>query len=335
METENNYTETDLGNVSPNPRGEYDPETEYEYLDTVSYQGGSYLCLADLGATINGMPPDPGHNTELWQMLTLPGDLTPEYVAMHDDVVNKAIQAEASRTAAETARNEAEAAQIDVAQMHADTLRSATEAGKSRDSAAGYAQSAERSRKAASESEQNINAQITGFDEKVSESIVQAQNDIAITRQQAIQAITSQQNTSVQKVKDQTADYISEKETEAKMAITDHMDSEIDRADTATKAAKDILDETIVQAETQNTALKKTISDAQNLSTEMGKTLQDARTAATNADAAADAANTAAKAAQDQADVAKKATDTLIAQTAHITFQVDSEDGGLNIIYTE
>lgn len=48
--TEHNYQETDLGNVSPNPRGEYDPSTEYEYLDLVSYQGGSYLCLAELGA---------------------------------------------------------------------------------------------------------------------------------------------------------------------------------------------------------------------------------------------------------------------------------------------
>lgn len=34
--TVNNYTETDLGNVSLNPRGEYDSSAEYEYLDTVS-----------------------------------------------------------------------------------------------------------------------------------------------------------------------------------------------------------------------------------------------------------------------------------------------------------
>lgn len=34
--TENNYQETDLGNVSLNPRGEYDPGASYEYLDTVS-----------------------------------------------------------------------------------------------------------------------------------------------------------------------------------------------------------------------------------------------------------------------------------------------------------
>lgn len=43
--TENRYTETDLGNVAPNPRGEYDPAAAYEYLDLVEYGGGSYLCI--------------------------------------------------------------------------------------------------------------------------------------------------------------------------------------------------------------------------------------------------------------------------------------------------
>ena len=76
--TENSYSETDLGNVSPNPRGEYDPETSYEYLDLVNYEGGSYLCLAELGTTVTGVAPAHGKNTETWQLLTLPGDLTPE-----------------------------------------------------------------------------------------------------------------------------------------------------------------------------------------------------------------------------------------------------------------
>lgn len=70
--TENSYSETDLGNVSPNPRGEYDPETSYEYLDLVNYEGGSYLCLAELGTTVTGVAPAHGKNTETWQLLTLP-----------------------------------------------------------------------------------------------------------------------------------------------------------------------------------------------------------------------------------------------------------------------
>lgn len=90
METENRYIETDLGNVAPNPRGDYSAETTYEYLDLVVYKGGSYLCVAD---TSQGTAPEPGKTTAVWQVLTLPGDLTPEYVAIHDDVVNKAASA--------------------------------------------------------------------------------------------------------------------------------------------------------------------------------------------------------------------------------------------------
>ena len=254
MEAVNHYSETDLGNVSPNPRGEYDLKEAYEYLDLVSYQGGSYLCLTELGTTIIGTAPEPGPNTEFWQMLTLPGGLTSEYVAMHDNVVNKAAQVEISRAAVEQAQQEVEAAQADVQQLHEDTVQTAQEAENSRDSAAGYAQSAEASRKAAAESEQNINAQMTGLDQKVSESVTKATGDIATARQQAIdtittqeakstaeakrvgtaaldsakqasqdiktagqqavRAITDQQNISVQAVKDETKNYIEEKRQE-------------------------------------------------------------------------------------------------------------------------
>lgn len=254
MKTENNYQETDLGNVSLNPRGEYDPETAYEYLDTVSYQGGSYVCRIENGTTITGTAPEPGHNTDIWQMLTLPGNLRPDYIAMHDDVVNKAAQVEISRAAVEQAQQEVEAAQADVQQLHEDTVQTAQEAENSRDSAAGYAQSAEASRKAAAESEQNINAKMTDLDQKVSESVSKATGDIATARQQAIdtittqeakstaevkrvgtaaldsakqasqdiktagqqavRAITDQQNASVQAVKDETKSYIEEKKQE-------------------------------------------------------------------------------------------------------------------------
>lgn len=306
METENNYQETDLGNVSLNPRGEYDSGASYEYLDTVSYQGGSYTCLAELGTTITGTAPDPGHNTDAWQMLTLPGGLTPESIAMHDDTVNHARQAESSRLAAELAQQAAEDAQADVQQLHADTRQAATEAGQSRDSAAGYAQSADASRKAAAESEQNVNAQVTGFDTKVSESVTQAKEDIATARQQAIRAVASQQVTSTQAVKDQTADYIAEKETEALQRITSHTDQEITRANTATKTAKDALGTSIGQAETKDTELKKTISDADTSK----KNLDTSNTAAGKTKADLDTSNaTAGKTKADLDEINKTASD--------------------------
>lgn len=335
MNTENNYIETDLGNVALNPRGEYDSSAAYEYLDAVSYQGGSYFCLAELETTITGIAPDPGHNSEHWQMIALPGDMTPEYIAAYDDVINKAKQVETSRAVVEQSQQEIESAHTDIQQLHSNTVQAAQEAENSRDSAAGYTQSAEQSRKAASESEQNINAQIAGFDGKVTESVTLAQAEIDKTRKQAIQTIISQQETSVKKVKSQTEDYIALKELEAQQGITEHTNQEIGRFDVNIKTAKDNLNKTIADATAKDTTLKKTISDAANLSTEIGKSLEAVKTATTTAETAATNANAATKAAKDQAAATKSATDALIAQTQHITLAINSEDGGLDIVYTE
>lgn len=200
MQTENTYVETDLGNIALNPRGEYSDETSYEYLDTVSYKGGSYMCLAELTKTISGIAPAQGKNTDYWQMLTLPGQLTPEAVAMHDDVVNKAKQVETSRAAVELSQQEVEAAQADVSQMRQDTQEASEEAAASRDSAAGYAQSAETSRTAAEESEDNINAQVVGFDAHVTEKTSAAESAITEARQTAVNTVSVKQDDAVQAV---------------------------------------------------------------------------------------------------------------------------------------
>ena len=91
MNTENHYQETDLGNIAPNPRGEYSQEELYEYLDLVVFEGGSYVCLAENGTAITGISPESGRTTQYWQVITIPGSLTPEYIAMHDRVVNLSI----------------------------------------------------------------------------------------------------------------------------------------------------------------------------------------------------------------------------------------------------
>ena len=201
MNTENNYIETDLGNVSPSPCGEYDPSAQYEYLDLVSYQGGSYLCLIELGTKVSGTAPEAGKNTDTWQLVTLPGNLTPEYVAMHDDVANKAKQVESSRAAVEQSQQNVEAAQTDVQQLHSNTTEAAQEASDSRDSAAGYASAAEQSRKATKESEENVTAQVTGFDSHVTEKTLEAVQSVESARQTAVDTVIAQQNKSVQEVK--------------------------------------------------------------------------------------------------------------------------------------
>lgn len=235
MNTENNYVETDLGNISPNPCGEYNQSMQYEYLDLVNYQGGSYLCTVELENKITGIAPVQGKNTECWQLVTLPGDLTPEYIAMHDDVVNKAKQVEASTAAAELARQEAELALADVEQLHSDTVSAANRAAESRDSAAGYAQTAEVARDKVKESEENVNAQVTGFDIRVVEKTQQSERALADARQQAVQTITKQQELSVQAVKDETAEYIEEQKNTAKEEINSHADEKIEEINQAYK----------------------------------------------------------------------------------------------------
>lgn len=157
MKSTNSYIETDLGNIAPNPRGQYNKEVIYEYLDLVSYQGGSYLCRADEDQTV-GIDPVPGQTTEVWQMVALPGNATEEYVEKHTDVIEKAKEVETNRAAVELCQQEIEAAQLDVEQMRKDTQQSAQSANDANTEAQQAAQQAEASRSAAQMSEQNAAA---------------------------------------------------------------------------------------------------------------------------------------------------------------------------------
>lgn len=157
MKSTNSYIETDLGNIAPNPRGQYNKEVIYEYLDLVSYQGGSYLCRADEDQTV-GIDPVPGQTTEVWQMVALPGNVTEEYVEKHTDVIEKAKEVETNRAAVELCQQEIEAAQLDVEQMRQDTQQAAQNASDANTEAQQAAQQAEASRSAAQTSEQNAAA---------------------------------------------------------------------------------------------------------------------------------------------------------------------------------
>ena len=200
MNTENHYQETDLGNISLNPRGEYNPEESYEYLDLVVLKGGSYVCLAENGATITGISPESGKTTQYWQVITIPGSLTPEYIAMHDRVVNLSEQVGADAVEVRTAEQNVSGMELNVTQMQEQTRQSAEAAEQSKDSSAGYAASADASRQAAEESKQNIDAQVTGFDNHVAEKTGEAENDIEAARIAANKAIIAQQEQSVNEV---------------------------------------------------------------------------------------------------------------------------------------
>lgn len=201
--TENNYVNTDLGNVALNSYGEYNADSSYEYLDTVNYEGGSYFCKVEFPKKISGIAPKAGVSTEFWQLLTIPGDATSEYIKLHDEVVNKAKQVETSRAAVELSQTEVEASQTDVRQMRQDTQEASQTAIASRDSAAGYAQSAEASRTAAKESEDNINAQVTRFDTHVAEKTSETESAITEARRVAVNAVSTKQDDATQAVIDE------------------------------------------------------------------------------------------------------------------------------------
>ncbi|MDO5330998.1 MAG: hypothetical protein Q4F15_06260 [Bacillota bacterium] len=215
MNTENNYQETDLGNVSPNPRGAYSDTIEYEYLDLVEYQGGSYLCLAE----IVGTAPEPGQTTTYWQVLTLPGSLTQEYIAMHDQVKNLSEQVAAEAEEVREAQENITLMEANVQTLQSQTAESAQAAETSKTQASGHASAAEQSSIKAKESEANASALVNGFDAHVTEKTEEAKENITQARQTAVGAITTQQTQSIQAVKDQTEEYIAGKQADALTAI--------------------------------------------------------------------------------------------------------------------
>ena len=219
-ETVNGYTETDLGNVAPNPRGDYSETGEYEYLDLVAYAGGSYMCILAEG-TVTGTAPTPGKTTEIWQEVSRPGNLTPEYVALHDDVVNKAASVAEDAASVASDREQVEGMKGNVAALQEQTAQDAQLTKEYRESAAGYASAAETSRTAAGESEENIRALVNGFDAHVEEQKTAAQEDITTSRQAAIKAIAAQQVSSVNTVKQEGQKAINKTNADAEATAAD------------------------------------------------------------------------------------------------------------------
>lgn len=221
MQSENHYTETDLGNVAPNPRGNFDSTAKYEYLDLVAMQGGSYLCLAELGQTITGIAPEAGKNTEHWQCVAIPGNMTPEYTDAYGKVVRLAREVE--QDAAKVAEDKQSVTQMETnaRQLKEQAEESARQAENSKDSAAGSAREAKKAEESARQAENNVRTQVNGFDTHVTEKTAEATQAVATAKDNAVQAVERQETASVQEVKDQTATYITEQKNLAKQELDD------------------------------------------------------------------------------------------------------------------
>lgn len=302
METENRYIETDLGNVAPNPRGDYSTEATYEYLDLVVYQGGSYLCITD---TSKGVAPESGKTTAVWQVLALPGDLTPDYVAMHDDVVNKA--ASAAEDAAGAAADRVAVADMkdDVERLQREVTESTASAKADKESAAGYAAAAEASRRATAEAEANVVAQVTGFDEHVTEKTEEAATTITDERTRAIQAVDS----ATQAAKSAASSAADSASTATQAAST--ATSQATAAEAASKTATSAASETVKTAKAAQediaTAKSNAIKAVQDVAVEEKKAAAaSAENAATSAESAKTSADNAAQSAKSVEDASKQ-----------------------------
>lgn len=221
MQSENHYTETDLGNVAPNPRGNFDSTAKYEYLDLVAMQGGSYLCIAELGQTITGIAPEAGKNTEHWQCVAIPGNMTPEYTDAYDKVVRLAREVE--QDAAKVAEDKQSVTQMETntRRLKEQTEESARLAENSKDSAAGSAREAKKAEESARQAENNVGTLVNGFNTHVTEKTAEAIQAVATAKDNAIQAVERQETASVQEVKDQTGAYITEQKNLAKQELDD------------------------------------------------------------------------------------------------------------------
>lgn len=228
--TVNSYIETDLGNVSLNPKGEYDSGDKYEYLDLVYYNGGSYVCTTSLGETISGVSPVAGKTTPHWQCIAIPGEITQEYTDMYNEVVSdyseineKVIRINEINTNVEAIKASVETSESNAKLSETKALASETKSSEYEKKTKEYLASALQS----NSDTQNI---VSRFNSDINNTLSQVHAEINNSTQQSIQQIIEQQNTSVNQAKSQIDEYIQSEKTVIYAdlhQITDNFNAEV------------------------------------------------------------------------------------------------------------
>lgn len=302
--TVNSYIETDLGNVSPNPRGEYNATYDYEYLDLIYYKGGSYVCLAPLGETIKNVSPIEGQTTTNWQCVAIPGDLTPEYISMYNEVVKD--------------YNETNTNTADVSQMKDATYASMTAAQESeskantsetnaRNSEVNAKQSMDKAKEYSDEAirvNNDTQSLVTGFDEHVATAISNAEASISESTDNAKGEIAAQKSSSLNEFRTDAETVMTNEKNVAVTEIHQMVDSFSADADSKKQEVIQVADEKI----NDMTALKNDAVNAKNA----------AETAATTAVEKASEAATSAGEAKSSSDSAKANADLVSANKIEI-----------------
>ena len=151
------------------------------------------------------------------------------------------------------------------------------EAEGSASNASGYAEKAETAAKYAAEMKKKLETLQQSFSETVEEQTNAAVKEITEKVQTAVKAVTDQQELSVQILQNQ--------EKTSKEAITKYTDTEIIRANTSMRTAKDNLDESIKTAETTKENLDSSAKVGKETQEELIQVTKTAGTVKTDLDA--------------------------------------------------
>ena len=339
MQTENKYIETDLGNVSLNPRGEYDADASYEYLDLVSLDGGSYVCAAEFGTVVTGVSPIPGETTETWQCIAIPGEATEEFKNM---VILNRQYAEQSKQNASTALEAKQAASnsaANSAESETNAKKSESNASDYMDAASGYANKASESKEAAENAKKVVDEVAGKFPGEVKAATAEAEEAVAEAKRAALEAVLHQQHSSIEEVKKQTQEFVDKQKAEAKreiQGIVDGFDADIDAIKTDLRTtgneqverietkgdekAAEIASAGDSEVEAVNTAKTKALVDIRTAVSEGTQQIDSAiQIAVSVANTAAESANQAASTANTAAENADKATEKTNAAVKNAT----------------
>lgn len=246
--TVNNGPWTDMGNVCTNPRGEYDINTMYNYLDVVSMDGGSYICLQDQTIGVN-----PVRNTsnDRWFCMAVSGSADREFLALKEQVSKDAQRATESANAA--AANQTKTAEDvkDSTKVKEAVLQIKQDAEKIKDTIAGYARTSGENASKAETAAKKATDSVTGFDTHVSEKKDQATTDI--------NNATSQHAQTLQAKLDQNKQNIVNEATLAVNTVIDQRKAEINT--TAVEEIKKVQGEGGTQAKKVTDEATKQIAD--------------------------------------------------------------------------
>ena len=162
---------TNMGNVTTNPDGSYSDSKTYNFLDMVSYEGGSYICLEN--GTI-GVRPSPGESTDRWFCSSVPGEATPDFKNLVTEAKEAARTAKEKASEAETSAKASEISAQAASNSAGAAAASARDAENAKDVVAGYKNAAEKAASSAATSEKNVNDKIAGLDNTFSEKTTSA-----------------------------------------------------------------------------------------------------------------------------------------------------------------